>query len=156
MKTIITYRNNPWSLFEHRAFSQFEEFEDRILSSNYDFEENEKYYVLRFDLPGVKKENLKLEVKDRIITVTGERKKFLKKDVYSASQNGSFERSFVLPDHLDLDRIEAAHEDGVLTVLLPKQEVQFGKKIEIQSGDNGKGLFAKLLGHLKEGEQTAA
>lgn len=98
-----------------------------------DFEtaDNEDHYLMSFDLPGMKKENLKIEVKDRILTVEGERRGYMMK------------RSFTLPESVESDAIEAKYEDGVLELYLPKAAKTQARAIEVQSGKTG--IFAKLL-----------
>lgn len=100
-------------------------------------ETNDSHYLLTWDMPGVKKEDLKIEVADRVLTVTGERKR-------TAGPSTRFQKSYRLPDGVDVAGIEAQLENGVLHLALPKAEQMKARRIEIQT--ENKGLFSKLLG----------
>ncbi len=99
--------------------------------------EDEKAYYLEIDLPGVKKEDINVEVKDNILRISGERK-FKKEEEdkgYKRVESffGKFERSFTLPADADAEKIEAKAEDGVLTIVIPKVEQKENtKKIAIK------------------------
>jgi len=100
-------------------------------------EADDAYYI-EVDLPGVKKEDISIDVKDNILTISGERKveEERKEDEFYRVESfyGKFERSFTLPEDVDADKIEAEAKDGVLTVKIPKaQSVEKApKKIEIK------------------------
>ena len=100
--------------------------------------EGEHAYHVEVDLPGVKKEDIDVDVKDNIVTISGERKtkKEVKEEDYYKVESayGKFERSFSLPENVDIENIHAESEDGVLEVVIPKlQEVEKqSKKIEIK------------------------
>lgn len=164
MRTIMSYRNPSRSFLNDEVVGALSDFtfpgfwtsprKTREFPS-FDVEDTENHYLLVFDLPGVKKEDLNLEAKDGVLTLSGVRKNELKKEGYSERFQGHFEKTFALPEHLNLEGIEAHYENGVLTVLLPKAEAKLGKKIEIGQGDAGNGLLAKVLKGLKK-EETAA
>ncbi len=95
-------------------------------------------YFVEIDLPGIKKEDIEIDVKDNILTISGERKvkEETKEEAYYKieSKYGKFVRSFTLPKNVNLDKIEANCTDGVLEVKIPKHEVitDQPKKIEIK------------------------
>ncbi len=99
--------------------------------------EDEKAYYIEVDLPGVKKEDINVEVKDNILVISGERK-FKKEEEdkgYKRVESffGKFERRFTLPADADPERIEAKVEDGVLYITIPKiEQHQNAKKIEVK------------------------
>ena len=99
--------------------------------------EDEKAYYIEVDLPGVKKEDINVEVKDNILIISGERK-FKKEEEdkgYKRVESffGKFERRFTLPADADPERIEAKVEDGVLYITIPKVEQhQNAKKIQVK------------------------
>ncbi len=99
--------------------------------------EDEKAYYIEVDLPGVKKEDINIEVKDNVLTISGERK-FKKEEEdkgYKRVESffGKFERRFSLPADADVEKIEAKVEDGVLRLTIPKVEQQENvKKIEVK------------------------
>jgi HSP20 family protein len=109
--------------------------------------------MVSFDMPGVKKDDINIEVQGNQLMVSGERFRETKRsDEDMALRHertyGKFERVFMLPKSIESDKIEAQFENGVLNVAVPKTEVAKGKKIEIQSGDAG--FFTKILGSKKE------
>ncbi|WP_300363867.1 Hsp20/alpha crystallin family protein [Hydrogenimonas sp.] len=88
--------------------------------------EDENAYVVEVDLPGVKKEDIKVNIdpEKRTLTISGERKfkeEVKKEDYYKIeSSYGKFMRTFSLPENVDADHIDAKTEDGVLHITLPK------------------------------------
>jgi HSP20 family protein len=100
--------------------------------------EGKDAYYVDVDLPGVEKEDVDISVDKNILTVSGKRetKEEIKKDDYYRIESayGTFSRSFTLPENVDVDKIKATNEDGVLEIVIPKQEVvkDTTKKIEIQ------------------------
>ncbi len=100
-------------------------------------EADDAYYI-EVDLPGVKKEDISIDVNDNVLTISGERKveeERKDEEFYRIeSVYGTFERSFTLPEDVDPDKIEAEAKDGVLIVKIPKKQVveTAPKKIEIK------------------------
>ena len=100
--------------------------------------EGEFAYHVEADLPGVEKEDIKVDVKDNILTISGERKhkEEVKRDDYYKleSSYGKFERSFTLPKGVDAENIQASSDKGVLEVTIPKlkTEVEKTKKITVK------------------------
>ena len=98
--------------------------------------------ITRIDLPGVKKEDVAVEVADGQLTLTGERKVEAEKTsdyVYrSECQYGSFYRSVPLPQGVKADDITATFHNGVLEVSMPLPAKTNGKKIAIQEPDSAK------------------
>jgi len=101
--------------------------------------EDEKFYYVEVELPGVEKENISIEIEDDLLVISGERKmkKELTEDGYFKIESsfGTFSRSFSLPENVEIQKIEAVSNDGILEVKIPKKEnssVQKVKKIEIK------------------------
>lgn len=90
------------------------------------YEDKDNYYA-RFELPGVKKEDVKVEVHDRRLTVSALRQ--VKNDGQEESE--SLSRSISVPESVRSDAIAAKMEDGILTVTLPKQEERKPKLIAV-------------------------
>ncbi len=104
-----------------------------------DFADTEKAYELTAELPGIDEKNVEVKVANGVLTIKGEKqeeKEENKKDYYLHERNyGSFERSFQVPDGVNVDKIEAKFKKGVLTVTLPKKEEaqKATKKIEVKA-----------------------
>jgi HSP20 family protein len=99
--------------------------------------EDEKGYYIEVDLPGVKKEDINVDLNDRVLTISGERKfkDEVKEENYYKIETafGKFERSFSIPEDADVEGIEAKSENGVLEIFIPKVKKETPKKkIEIK------------------------
>ncbi len=90
--------------------------------------EDEKDYKIEVDLPGIKKEDIKVNIDpdNHTLTISGERKfkdEVKKEDYYKIeSSYGKFMRTFSLPENVNTDNIDAKTEDGVLHITIPKIE----------------------------------
>lgn len=93
-------------------------------------------YIFTFDLPGVKKDQVKVETNGDQLTVRAERKEEKKteekKKYLSEVYYGSYARTFTLPGPIDEKRIDAKFDNGVLTVMVPKTESTKTKQIAVQ------------------------
>jgi HSP20 family protein len=103
-----------------------------------DLVETEDHLVLKADLPGVSKEDVDIEVKDNVLTVSGERKAEHEEeaDGYYRIERafGRFSRSLTLPQGIDNDAISADFTDGVLEVRIPKPEERKPQRVRIGAG----------------------
>jgi len=101
-----------------------------------DITEDEKEYVVKAEIPEMKKEDIKINVNDDVLTVSGERKyeKEEKGKKYHRVERayGSFMRSFTLPEDADGTKVNAEYKDGVLKVHLPKSGKAKPKAIEVK------------------------
>jgi HSP20 family protein len=104
-----------------------------------DLVETQDDFVLRADLPGVKMDDVKIEIEDSVLTISGERKAETEtKDegFYRLERAfGSFSRSLTLPKGINPDAVRATFTDGVLEVHVPKPEASKPRRIEISLGD---------------------
>src|ERR1700675_2404649 len=102
-----------------------------------DISETDKEYVIRAELPAVKKEDVQVTFDDGMITIKGERKqqKEDKGEKFHRMETlyGSFERGFSLPDNANADAIRCESKDGILTVHVPKTEGVKKKPIQIRA-----------------------
>ena len=93
-------------------------------------------FSIEIDLPGVKKEDIELQVEDNILTVKAVRKmknEVKKEDYYLCESNfGLISRSFVLPEGIDKEKIDATYEDGRLYITLEKEESRKAKSIAVK------------------------
>jgi HSP20 family protein len=104
-----------------------------------DLVEEGDHFVLRADLPGVSQEDVKVELDDNVLTISGERKsehEDRKEGYYRLERAaGRFSRSLTLPDGIDPESIQAQFENGVLTVRVPKPEERKPRRVAINVGD---------------------
>ena len=102
-----------------------------------DVSETAEAYEVSVDLPGVKPEDVKLEVHDGQLSVSGKRENVLEKKDKNFHRversSGSFYRSIALPNEIDNEKVEAAYDKGVLHIKLPKSAKSQPKKIEIRT-----------------------
>ncbi|MGZ4416435.1 MAG: Hsp20/alpha crystallin family protein [Gaiellaceae bacterium] len=100
-----------------------------------DLEETDDAYVVEAELPGVKRNDVNIELVGNELTITGETKERERKGVLRRQTRrvGRFEYRVTLPDQVDADKIEANLVDGVLTVRVPKAERERRRKIEVKS-----------------------
>jgi HSP20 family protein len=98
--------------------------------------ESENEYLIKIELPDVKKEDVKIAVADGIITISGERKLEREDKAENAirveSMYGAFTRSFVLPDCVEANSIRAEVKDGVLRIHVPKAETKKSDPLPIE------------------------
>jgi HSP20 family protein len=113
-----------------------EELENAVWSPLTDISENKDQYILKMDLPGVSKDNLKLSFHDGELIISGERQqeKEDKDSKYHRIERtyGKYYRSFTLPQTIQADRINAEFKDGQLTITVPKSEEAKPKELEIK------------------------
>ncbi|XP_021828828.1 18.5 kDa class I heat shock protein [Prunus avium] len=100
-----------------------------FLNTRIDWKETPEAHLFKADLPGLKKEEVKVEVEDdRVLQISGERnvEKEDKNDKWHRVErsSGKFLRRFQLPENAKVDEIKAAMENGVLSVTVPKAEVK--------------------------------
>ena len=141
----LIVRPEPFSREVDRLFDAFFGQSDRSARRwvpAMDLVEAGDHFVLKADLPGMRDEDVKIEVEDGTLTISGERK-----SEHEASEGGwhriersfgSFSRSLTLPEHVDASAISASFNDGVLEVRIPKPEERQPQRIEIGTNGNGK------------------
>ncbi len=100
------------------------------------YEDNDKY-VVKAELPGMKKEDIDVSLDGNTLTISGERKQEEEKkegeNYRSERFFGRFQRSITLPTAVQADKIEATYKDGVLTLTLPKAEEAKPKQIQVKT-----------------------
>jgi HSP20 family protein len=100
-----------------------------------DITEDDKEYLIKAELPEIKKEDVKITIENGMLTISGERKfeKEEKRRKYHRVERGygTFVRSFTLPDDADGNKVKAEFKNGLLTVHLPKSEHAKPKQIEV-------------------------
>ena len=140
-----------WNPTRHRMMPSMREW-DRLMSDffndNYedtslatwapavDIAEDKDEFLVTADLPGLTKKDININIKDNMLTISGERQSEIKdekKNYCRTERNyGTFKRSFQLTDKVVSDKISATFKDGVLTVNIPKAEESKPKSIDIK------------------------
>ncbi|XP_071687210.1 18.2 kDa class I heat shock protein-like [Rutidosis leptorrhynchoides] len=131
---------DPFSLDVWDPFTDFQNLPSEtsaLVNARVDWKETPEAHVFKADLPGIKKEEVKVEVEDgKVLNISGERniEKEDKNDKWHRVErsSGKFTRRFVLPENAKMDQVKAAMENGVLTITVPKDEV---KKPEVKCID---------------------
>jgi HSP20 family protein len=100
-----------------------------------DLYEKDDYFVIKAELPGVDKKDVAIDLKDRVLTLSGERsfENEVKEENYYRRERsyGKFQRAFTLPADVDSDKIKAEFKDGLLQIEVPKPEEQKPKQVTI-------------------------
>ena len=138
-------RNNFWGLHRHindmvhgmmsPALQETAENRPRIGVPSVDIYDNDDTIVIQAEMPGIGKKNITIDVKDGVLTLTGERKvdAEVKEDNYYRRERGygSFKRGFHLPAEVNPEMIKADYTDGVLRIDIPKPEKAKPRKITV-------------------------
>jgi HSP20 family protein len=103
-----------------------------------DLSETPQDFLLRADLPGLTADDVAIDVEDRVLTISGERKgedlgedgRFLRVE----RAQGAFRRTLTLPDGVDAEAVTASFENGVLEVRIPKPEERKPRRVAISAG----------------------
>jgi HSP20 family protein len=113
--------------------------EGKIHVPRFDIEESEDAWIVEAELPGVKRKDINVEVRDGELLVSGEIKERERRGIlrHRTRHTGEFEIRVALPGDVDPDRVDAEIEDGVLTVQIPKPERAKPRKIEVAAHENG-------------------
>ncbi len=101
-----------------------------------DVKENDSLITIVAEIPGMKKDDIKVLIEENFLTISGERKYeheekqegFLRREI----SRGSFTRSFTLPESAATERMEATYKDGFLSLTIPKKEEAKPKQIEVK------------------------
>lgn len=135
MNNAIVYNPSKWL---DQFFTDFDKawVDKNDFAPAVDVLEEKEEYVLRAELPGVLKEDIKVEVKDNRLTLSG-RKQNAWKDKgaeyrYAESRFGTFARTFELPKNVSGEAIKAEYNHGVLSLRIPKAKEALSRTIEIQ------------------------
>jgi HSP20 family protein len=139
-------------MFNDLAAPRLPVYDEREFSPATEIIETENHYLLSVDLPGMKKEDIHIEMVENTLTLSGERKREGRSEAHQVQKSEhaftTFKKSFVLPTSVAVDKIEAKYADGVLELYLPKTQLAQSRRIEIQSGQGG--FFDKPLGNKSE------
>ncbi|MCK9293104.1 MAG: Hsp20/alpha crystallin family protein [archaeon] len=134
----FVYSKNPYLLVDSKNKNELET-KENYREPVCNIEEDKENYNFSLEIPGSKKEDIKININDNILEIEVEHKKEEKKDdekkgsySYSRSYSG-FYRSFSLPRNIDKDNVDAEYKDGVLKIKIPKKEISSSQKqIEVK------------------------
>lgn len=107
------------------------------LNPKVDIQEDEHAVYVKAEVPGLEEKNINVELKDNVLTISGEKKEEKSEEDksrnyrYSERRFGSFCRTVVLPEGIKADAVTAHYKNGVLEIELPKSEAAKPKKIEV-------------------------
>jgi len=141
-------------------FDGFESWEAPAFEFNpsCDMEETDDQFLVTVDLPGVKKDDVKVELRNNVLSISGERKEEREEKTanryMSERSQGSFFRSFTLPSEVDADRVEAAFENGELKVRIAK--TASAKAHTVKIGTTLKSLLPHKEHKEKDSQQRKA
>lgn len=101
-----------------------------------DVSETEDAIIVKADLPGVKPEDIEINIVDNVLTIRGEKKREAeekKENFYRVERfYGSFMRAIQLPTEVEVDKVKAQYKDGVLKITLPKKPEEKKKVIKVE------------------------
>jgi HSP20 family protein len=108
----------------------------------FEVKETKESFVFKADVPGIKEQDIEVNVTGNRLTITGKRdaEKEEKSDTYYTYERsyGTFTRSFTLPEQADVEHVNAELKNGELTVAIPKKAAAVAKKIPVSAGDKPK------------------
>lgn len=123
------------SLLNNQDLLGSEEVSNRTWMPPVDIQETEDSFRLTAELPGLTRDDINITLENNVLRLTGERKfeKDAKKDGYQRIERvyGAFSRAFTLPSQVNHEKVEAAFENGLLTITVPKAEQAKPRKITI-------------------------
>ena len=128
----------PWKML--KTFSDQAEQDELQLVPKVDVLSNQNSYIVNVEIPGVKADDVKVEVKDGALVISGEKQAEKTTDTghtkhVTERSWGSFYRAFSLPEDADIEQITAAHKDGVLSINIQKKATEkAAKTISITRG----------------------
>lgn len=140
MSTIALRKNNLFpSIFDDLFNDEWLDNSTRKLGDTLpavNIKESEKSFELEVAVPGLKKENIKIDVEREVLTISSEQthEREEGKEGYTRREFhfNSFKRSFSIPESVDVEKIDASYKDGILNIALPKKEEMTLKSKSIQ------------------------
>jgi HSP20 family protein len=134
---LAAFRNMLDEFFNEPFFMSDREITGRVWP-RVDIAEEKDRYIVRADLPGMRKDEISIAIEGDTLTISGEKKEEHKREegnYYHLERTyGSFQRSFSLPGFVDKEKVDASYNNGVLELTLRKtgEQKKPGKKIEIK------------------------
>jgi HSP20 family protein len=127
--------HHPFSLLGRPIWPRVQLPHQEVMSPTVDFFEEGKEVVVKAEIPGIKKDDINIDISENSMTISGEKrqeKKVDRKDYHRVECSyGSFCRSFRLPDTVHSDKAKASFNDGVLEIRIPKANKEKKRRITI-------------------------
>lgn len=118
----------------------WDRFRGDSFSPRVDIQESEDRIIVEAELPGMNEKDIRVEVKDRVLSIEGEKGEDSeskdKKNYRIERRYGKFIRSFRLPEEVQVEKVKASYKNGVLSLELPKDKKQSAQKIQIELKSN--------------------
>lgn len=134
-RELVTMRDDVDRLFD-TFFGRQPQTMDEFWQPAIDIEENNGNLMVRAEIPGMYKDDIKVSVKEDLLKISGERKQeneTKEKTFHRIERSyGKFERIIRLPSEVDAGKVKASYKDGVLNVTLPKPESMKPKRIDVE------------------------
>lgn len=149
-------RTDPW-------FRPLVAGSDSVSSSSWlptDIAEADAAYLIQAELPGVKLEDVKIEIDAGVLTLSAEKRPEgdgRRQEYHRVERSyGTLTRSFALPRHVQSDRVQATMKDGVLSILVPKTEQARPRRIPVQVSSSSAGAPPQITAQAEEVAAPAA
>jgi len=134
-RDLVSMRDDFDRLFES-FFGRMPVIREDFWTPSVDIVESNGNIEVKAEIPGMKKEDIKVTVRDNVLSIVGERKqeKETKEKTFHRVESyyGKFSRNIQLPSEVEADNIKATYKDGILNITLPKPESAKPKKIEVE------------------------
>jgi HSP20 family protein len=134
-RELVSLREDMDRLFS-TFFGRHPEEMEGFWSPVVDIEESNDNFLVKVEVPGLKKDDIKIAVRGNMLTVSGERKQETEtknKTFHRIERSyGKFSRTISLPSDVEPDKVKASYKDGILTITLPKPESTKPKEIEVE------------------------
>ena len=135
-RTLRDLQREVDSIFDQFSGRSEDEETSAVWAPRTDLSETDEAFRIRLDVPGMTKDDITINLQNNTLTVSGERtsERTDEGEEYVRVERafGNFHRTFTLPNAVDRENVEAAYEDGVLTIHVPKTEESTRRQIEIQ------------------------
>ena len=133
---LVSLKDDDMDRFFETFFGQHPEGRKGFWTPVVDIEESNGNILVKAEIPGMEKDEIKVSVRDNMLTISGERKQEIEtkdKTFHRIERSyGKFSRTITLPSEVDTDKVKAAYKDGVLNITLPKPESVKPKQIEVE------------------------
>jgi HSP20 family protein len=126
----------PGDVWSDRLFSEWPRMMGEEWVPSFNFYEKEGNYILKAEIPGVKKEDININIEKNVVTISGKKEAIKEEETANyylkEATSGSFSRSIRIPGEIEEDKVQAGFKEGVLTVTMPQKKSPSTQKIKIE------------------------